>query len=334
MSVSDRGLRRGARPRLQVIVVTYNSTATLGRCLKGLESDHGAETQVVIVDNSPHDSTWRELLQTVSGSDLDVRTARSGANIGFARAVHLAMELGADFDADLYLLLNPDVVCTQTTVSEGVRRLGTDGIRVVTPVLVREDGSVDHACARNLPSIRSSLAWLLLRRGGYVVRMGVTEGEDTRRVPACSGAFMLMTAEDYRSSGGLDLRYWMYGEDLDLCRSLAGGEHPVGVMTDQVAVHLKGASSGGPRSVRVNYHFHRAMALYYLKWNGRSPRALSAAVVLGLGLRMVLVQVRLWAQAADLAARAGLAGRGSAAPVTSPRPTARPVSPAAGAVSP
>lgn len=83
-----------------IIVVTYNSSAVIGRCLDAALTS-GAE--IVVVDNASTDGTRAEVERR------GVRLIANSANLGFAAAVNLGFHV---LHSRYVLLLNPDVVLT------------------------------------------------------------------------------------------------------------------------------------------------------------------------------------------------------------------------------
>jgi GT2 family glycosyltransferase len=76
-----------------------------------------------------------------------------------------------------------------------------------------------------------------------------------------AGMFMLFTAEAYRAVGGFDERYFLYYEDVDICRRLrARGNKIVYEPAVPVIHEARRASRRDPRLMRM----HAASALRYL----------------------------------------------------------------------
>ena len=66
--------------------------------------------------------------------------------------------------------------------------------------------------------------------------------EAVSAVPAVSGACMLMPLDDYRTIGGMDERYYLHVEDLDLCFSIARAGGTVLFVPQVSIVHYKSTS--------------------------------------------------------------------------------------------
>jgi GT2 family glycosyltransferase len=76
--------------------------------------------------------------------------------------------------------------------------------------------------------------------------IGGWQRDSVREVDIVVGCFMLMRTDLWRRLGGFDPRFWMYGEEADLClRARALGFRPV-VTPEATIVHLIGASETVP----------------------------------------------------------------------------------------
>ncbi len=80
--------------------------------------------------------------------------------------------------------------------------------------------------------------------------------------------------------GGLDERFFLYGEDLDLCRRLRQVGWRVRFEPRAEGLHLKG--SGRIRPPRVTVQFYHAMWQYYRKWGRHRGNPLVLAALLAL----------------------------------------------------
>ena len=69
-----------------------------------------------------------------------------------------------------------------------------------------------------------------------------------RDVDIVVGCFLMISLEDWNTLGGFDLKYFMYGEEADLClRARALGVQPA-ITPNATIMHLVGASA--PNDVR------------------------------------------------------------------------------------
>jgi GT2 family glycosyltransferase len=104
---------------------------------------------------------------------------------------------------------------------------------------------------------------------------------------------MLCRAEAIREVGLLDEGYWLYMEDLDWCRRFWDAGWKVFYDPTGVALHVKGASSGGRRRPKQEIAFHRGMARFYRRFDApEHNHLLNAAVYLGIAAKLALSLIR------------------------------------------
>jgi N-acetylglucosaminyl-diphospho-decaprenol L-rhamnosyltransferase len=236
------------RPLLSIVIVAYKSRGEIGACLGSLPRTlTGRGVQVVVVDNFPDDGIG----ELVRDEFPWVEYVVPGPNLGFGRANNLGY---ARTGGEFVLFLNPDTVANEAALAHGVARLQADpGIGLISPQLVRADGAMDLACRRSIPTAwdgfcRASglagmfpgLAWF----AGY--NLTHLDPAGTYDVGAINGAFMLAPRtllEQVAPDGKVfDEKFFMYGDDLDLCLRVAQAGRRI-VYDGRVRItHLKGVS--------------------------------------------------------------------------------------------
>lgn len=270
------------RPAVHAVVITYNSAAVIERCLASLTS-RSADLVVTVVDNASAD-----------GSEAVVR--RSGradavisnpANAGFGRAVN---QVADRVPSDFVLLVNPDVVLDAGAVDELVavaRRVPGAGIvggRARTP-----EGGLDPSACVALPSLGADLRFATgLSAAGRIPlldadALGGWKRDDVREVPALTGSLLLVRTDLWRRLHGFDERFFLYGEDVDLCaRARRLGARPT--FTPRAGyVHLGGHASPSAADRMQGILGGRAiLARTHLGWRG--PAAVRCLIA-GVGVR-------------------------------------------------
>jgi N-acetylglucosaminyl-diphospho-decaprenol L-rhamnosyltransferase len=270
---------------LLTVIVTHNSARDIGRCVSSVLAqahDYGSHT-VAVIDNASIDGTPASLVRLSYYPSVEVAFNRE--NVGFGRAVNQATRAFAASDSDV-LLFNPDCVMPPGAIKELSRLLKLPNAGVATLTLLMSNGNPDPACARSAPDLRSAV-----RHARQRTRQTQTQGYNVepagagqvKTLEATTGALMLLSSECRERVGPLDERFWMYGEDLDLCRRVHNAGYVIYQSGTPSVLHTKGASSGKFRRVRVNYAFHAAMWLYYRKHLARcDPVVIQAAVLIGI----------------------------------------------------
>ena len=101
-----------------------------------------------------------------------------------------------------------------------------------------------------------------------------------------SGAAILVKRDVWEEIGGFDERYFMYVEDMDLCREVHNKGKKIAYYPKSVLYHTIGTSSDKNKSACIKMH-HDSMYKYYLKYANPLQKALCKPFVkLGINLRM------------------------------------------------
>ncbi|WP_420024636.1 glycosyltransferase family 2 protein (plasmid) [Cereibacter azotoformans] len=232
-------------PELTVIIVSYN---TRELTLKAIETLHdttrATRFRTVVLDNASSDGS----AEAITRAFPQVEVIASQENLGFARANNI---LAAAARTEWLLLLNPDTECHAGAIdnllafSKANPRAGITGGRTVFP-----DGSLNIAsCWRRITP------WSAFCKGTGL--SGVFAGstlfnpetmadwkrDSVREVDIVQGSFLMIRRALWEELGGFDPKYFMYGEEADLClRARELGYRPM-ITPDAEIMHLVGAAS-------------------------------------------------------------------------------------------
>ncbi len=159
------------------------------------------------------------------------------------------------------------------------------------PKVTNPDGTLQYS-ARRFPSMiaaifRHTLFGKLFPNNRFVRDYLMTNWthDDVIDVGWVSGAAMLIRREMIDEIGLFDERFFMYCEDMDICKRAHDKGWRVVYYPFVNVIHRIGASSDHIPIAMIKQH-HKSMMLYYFKHYAKSPRILLAPfVVLGLWIR-------------------------------------------------
>lgn len=287
---------------VDVVVVSYNSRATLRGCVAPLSALPWAT--VTVVDNASSDGSLDAI------ADLPAALIRAPRNGGFSYGCNLGAEAGV---APYVLLLNPDARIEPGDLAALVWTLESNpGLAVAAPRILEEDGRVAWS-QRRFPTLRSTFAQALFlqrlfprsRWSDQVIRDPAAYTQPAEP-DWLSGACLLVRRRALRAIGGLDEEFFLYSEDTDLCRRLREAGWKARFEPSATARHVGGASA--PRH-RTEWISARSRVRYARKHHGLVVAALEAV---GVALRS-LTHAAVWlhrpavARGHIAAARAALA---------------------------
>jgi N-acetylglucosaminyl-diphospho-decaprenol L-rhamnosyltransferase len=282
-------------PDLEVVIVSHGAEALLRACLASLRAHPPREAtmKVTVVDSGSPDGTPDMVAREFPEFGLERR-----ANIGFSAANNVVLR---ESRAGAVLLLNPDTEVYEGTLDTCLARLAADPqIGMVGAKLVQPDGELDHAAKRSFPTPLAALAHFTgvgrgTGAGASLSQYRATHlGDDEAgEVDAINGAFMLCRAAAVAEVGLLDEGYWLYMEDLDWCHRFWDAGWKVFYDPGAVALHVKGASSGGRRRPKQEVAFHRGMGRFYRRFDApRSNPLANLAVYAGIGAKLAVSLAR------------------------------------------
>ena len=235
-----------AAPLVSIVVVSYRTKdLTLTALRTVFDQTEPGTFELLVVDNASDDGSADAIEEEFGGR---LTLIRSDENLGFARANNLAAERAR---GEYLLLLNPDTEVLDHAIDRLLAfarsrpEAGIWGGRTVFADRTLNPASCwqritpwSTVCmATGLRAAFKGSEWLNPEGIGSWPR------DSVREVDIVVGCFLLMRLETWRALGGFDLRYWMYGEEADLClRARALGCRPA-ITPDATIVHLVGASS-------------------------------------------------------------------------------------------
>ncbi len=208
------------------MVVTWNGAHLLADCLEAVV---GEGAPVLVVDNASTDGTDVLLAERFG----QVEVLRSPTNVGFSGGVALAADR---VDTDAVVWLNNDAVVRPGWLAALLAPLDDPAVAATTSRMLLPDGRLNSAGG-------------LLTTNGYGHDAGFGSPDDGRwdepREVAygCGGAMALRTAA-LREVGGVDPRYFLYYEDVDVSWRLRLAGHSVRYVPDAVVVHRHSATVG------------------------------------------------------------------------------------------
>ncbi len=265
--------------KLSVIIVNYNVTELLRKCLRSIDTfAQGFPYEIIVVDNCSPDESWKNLIKEFSAATF----IESKENNGFAVANNIAVAHAA---GEFLLLLNPDTELLDNQLVEVLNFAETQENFGCLGVQMRDaKGDFLPESKRSVPDVLNSFEKLFVnfrkssRRSYY--RNDISENA-VAPVDVVTGAFLLLRRQVYLQIGGLDERYFMYGEDIDLCYTLLQHGYQNWYYGKVSILHHKGEST--VKNDLYLKRFYGAMQIFIDKYY--RPKNLFSYYLLSLGLR-------------------------------------------------
>lgn len=261
---------------VSVIIVSLNTEQVLEECLRCLEREStGLRVETFVVDNGSVDGS----LAMVRREFPLVHIIESAENLGFGRANNLAFSRAA---GRYLVLLNSDAFLSPGALRRSVQRMDDDPrIGLAGARLVGRDGSWQPS-ARMFPSILTDFFVLsgLAHRYPKSRLFGRFDRTWADQMEAMSvdwvpGAYSIIRREALEKTGPFDPIFFLYYEEVDLCRRIKAAGYSIWYWPDVVVVHIGGESSRQIKSLQLSKAGSqltlwrmRSTLLYYRKNHG------------------------------------------------------------------
>jgi GT2 family glycosyltransferase len=261
---------------LSIVIVSFNTRDVLRECLLSIEQESdGLKIETWVVDNCSSDGSP----EMIEREFPHVRLIRSQINLGFGAANNVALEQAS---GRYIVLLNSDAFLCPNSLRLAVTRMdehpkaGLGGAR-----LVGRDHSWQPS-ARMFPSIlNDALVYLGLAsrfpKSRFFGRFDRTWADQSvsAEVDWVPGAFSIIRTEALAKVGFFDPAFFLYSEEVDLCRRIKMAGYQIWYWPDIVVVHIGGESSRQVKTLEMSSTGAqlirwrmRSTLLYYRKHHG------------------------------------------------------------------
>lgn len=228
---------------LSICIVSWNTENVLRGCLGSIyERTKGISYEIFVVDNASRDGTVEMVRKYFPGVCLIVNKE----NKGFAAANNQAMRLAQGRHV---IFLNPDTAILGDALHAMVQFMdGNPEAGAIGCKLLNADGSVQHSTKRLLTlsitlydnTILGGLPFFRGKLKDY--KMKSFSFDKVEEVDAASGAALLVRESILDEVGPMDEGYFMFYEEMDLCRRIRMKGHKIYFIPHAVITHFGGAS--------------------------------------------------------------------------------------------
>lgn len=280
---------------LSVVIVSWNVGELLQRCLSSVAGSPtaGRSIETIVVDNASSDGSP----EMVSREFPDVHLIANQCNVGFARASNQGLLEGS---GTYVLFLNPDTEVLGDALLTMVRYLEVHReVGALGPQLLYGDGSIQSS-RRRFPTMATGVfestlleQWWPHNRWIRRYRMAEQSDSEAQCVDWVVGACLLVRSVVLDEVGPFDEGYFMYSEELDLCRRIHDAGWKVAYVPDAQVVHHEGKSSEQVVAAR-HTHFQTSKLRYYRKYHGRAQSELLRTFLLATYVYQVVEEAVKW----------------------------------------
>jgi len=245
------------------IVLYKNKINVLNETIKSFMNTPLSK-KLFLIDNSPSDALKNEFTHP------DIEYEFLNGNIGFGSA-HNKVINKIKNKSTYHLILNPDVSFNSQVIPKLIEAVDSENnISIISPRVIYPDGKHQYTC-RKFPGLFE----LIMRRSGFLKKafpFVITKGEyrdldlsEPFYPDFVMGCFQLFKTKDFVSISGFDERYFMYMEDVDICRKLVSKNKKILYYPKEEIIHLY--KKGSSKNINLFKHHILSIFKYFYKWN-------------------------------------------------------------------
>jgi len=225
--------------KLSFIIVNFQSEKYLARCLFSVkEKVLNMEYEIIVVNN---DKALKASLPK------EIRLINSEKNIGFGAACNLGAK---DAQGEILCFLNPDTEIISENIGGLMQEFNNASIGIIGPKLVDEKNNTQEWIAGKEITVWSTL----LNNFGYKRDKKIWESAVPVECAWVTGAAMFIRKDAFQKLGGFDEKFFMYFEDIDLCRRARHLGHKVLYFPEFIIKHFGGKSFTDKKKQKKYYH--------------------------------------------------------------------------------
>jgi hypothetical protein len=281
---------------VSIVIVSHNVRDLVAACLGSIDAERsrsGLFIETLLCDSASADGT----AEHVAAAFPWARVLPSRQNLGFTGGNNRGLRLARGRHL---LLLNPDTELRPGAIDALASHLDAHpDVAAVGPRLVRGDGSTQPS-RRRFPGrltgfVESTVLQRWLADAAPLRRYYMADLPDDREhdVDWLVGAAIMLRAEALRAVGLFDERYFMYSEEVDLCRRIKAAGWRIVYLPTATVVHHEGKSSQQNPTQR-DLRFHESRFLYYAKHHGQRWALLLRLATLGHFAFLIAEEAAKW----------------------------------------
>lgn len=240
---------------ISIIIPNYKSQDCLPRCLDSLRKGIDPEAvkyEIILINND-------EVPITTVLTDNTIAIINNPINNGFAGACNKG---AAAAQGRILLFLNPDTELISGTITDLISTFDDEKVGVVSSQLILSSGDVQPwsaGCEITLPEI-------LLNNFGFIRSKSFWKKNPKNNPAWVSGAALTIRKKFFQELAGFDENFFMYFEDVDLCKRAREASKTILILPSVKFLHLGGHSCAS--SAQQKKHYYASQDYYFKKHFG------------------------------------------------------------------
>lgn len=226
---------------ISVIIVNYKSWNHLKACLDSLKAipKDTFTFEVITVDNASNDHQLEKFITLFPEFNFILNSG----NNGFSHANNVGAKQA---NGDFFLFLNPDTIVNAHAISTMHKlAINNKNYGIISCSKLNNDGKPENEI-RLFPkplTLFGTLRVFYNLKNKHKIAKQFNAAKDIIFPDWVSGSIMFMSKQWFTTVSGWDEDYWLYLEDVDLCKKVANAGGKVALTRTTKIIHNHGGAS-------------------------------------------------------------------------------------------
>jgi len=214
---------------ISIIIVNFKSRNYLTNCIKSIHKNTIAASYEILIVNNDIEKL------TIPENNEQLKIIEHNKNTGFA----CACNLGAKYaNGKILLFLNPDTEIISGNLDYLISAFSDQSIGIVSPRLLTDKKNIQEWSS----GYNITLFEIILNNIGLIQSKELWQENATKKPDWVSGASLAIANDLFKKVGGFDENFFMYFEDVDLCKRITEIDLGIEIIPSIEILHLGGKS--------------------------------------------------------------------------------------------
>ena len=245
----------GAAVKISIIIVHFFGEDHLSKCLNSIP-EHPSISELIVVDNGSKEGFAGRTRSTRK----DVIVISNEKNIGYGAAVNKASGIS---NGDVLLILNQDIVFQKDTLVELINSIEQNENTYIWGATLQNMNGEEQGSAGPFPTLANWIARLFKPRSQRKYYSTLPDPDSP--VEWVTGAFLAIRRYCLDSMQGFDIDYFMYYEDVDLCKRAANKGFRTALAKNVKATHSAPIAAKNNMDNPLAIEIRKSQLRYFLK---------------------------------------------------------------------
>lgn len=211
--------------KYSISIISHHSGQHLSCLLQDLAKMLPKECEIILTINTPEDEAYLS-----HANKLPITIIRNSEVYGFGENHNRAFKHAK---GKYFVIVNPDIRIDRPPF-DALSNAFTHEIGACAPVVLSPKGNIEDS-ARRFPTATSLFNRFIFQKNNKIDYP--LHKTNSQEVDWTAGMFIMFDSDAFRRVDGFDSRYFMYMEDVDICRRLKLKGYKIIITPDAQVIH-------------------------------------------------------------------------------------------------